>query len=66
MPSPHSLNVVTRCQRVSVDATIADTSAAYLVVSRVSLGALSPAFQNPALTLKLEFPTWLSCTSGLY
>jgi len=49
-----------------VDATIADTSAAYLVVSRVSLGALSPAFQNPALTLKLEFPTWLSCTSGLY
>ena len=66
VPSPHSLNVVTRCQWVVVDATIAATSVAYLVVSLTSLGPASPAFQNPPLTLKLEFPVWLECTSGLY
>jgi hypothetical protein len=51
---------------VEVDATMAETSVAYLVVSLTSLGPLSPAFQNPPLTPKLEFPAWLSCTSGLY
>ena len=66
VPSPHSLNVVTRCQRVVVDATIAATSVVNLAESLASLGPTSPAFQNPALTLKLEFPVWLECTSGLY
>ena len=66
VPSPHSLNVVTKCQWVVVDATMAATSVVYLVVSLASLGPASPAFQKPALTLKLEFPVWLEWTSGLY
>ena len=50
-PSPHSLNVVIRCQCVVVDATMFVTSVANLALSRDSRGPLSPAFQNPGLTV---------------
>ena len=49
VPSPHSLKVVTRCQRVVVAATMLVTLVVYLAVSRLSRGAASPAFQNPGL-----------------
>jgi hypothetical protein len=65
-PSPHSLNVVIKCQCVVVDATMDVTSAVNLVGSRTSRGPASPAFQNPGLTVKLNGAWSLSWTSGLY
>ena len=52
-PSPHSLKVVSKCQWVVVDATMLETSVVYRVTSRDKRGPISPAFQNPGLTVKL-------------
>lgn len=51
VPSPHSLNVVSRCQWVEVDATMFTTSVVNRVWLRERRGAVSPAFQKPGLTV---------------